>query len=170
MVIFTNTIFYNCMTIIGSYHKLFTFTEESHLLWNIINLDTLTTCESCSLVKDFSVINEIYCTNYFTYQNNFLSRSIHCWAIILFIDDTYLWLDSSHFCENLLVAKEFICSNKRIFCSIHPRDVRCNLAMHCLVTPFVIWQHIHRPHLLERVYKPMYTPHWHERRLVELST
>ena len=37
--------------------------------------------------------------------------------------------------------------------------VRCNLAMHHLVTPFVIWQPIRRPCLLERVYKPMHTPH-----------
>ena len=37
--------------------------------------------------------------------------------------------------------------------------VRRNLAMHCSVTPFVIRQPIHRPRLLERVYKPMRTPH-----------
>ena len=37
--------------------------------------------------------------------------------------------------------------------------VRCNLAMHCSVTPFIIRQPIHRPHLLERVYKPMRTSH-----------
>ena len=37
--------------------------------------------------------------------------------------------------------------------------VRCNLAMHYLVTPFVIRQPIHRPRLLERVYKPMHTLH-----------
>ena len=55
--------------------------------------------------------------------------------------DTYLRLDSSHnFSEYLLIAKEFTCSNKRIFHSICPGDVRCNLAMHRLVTPFVIWQ------------------------------
>ena len=38
-------------------------------------------------------------------------------------------------------------------------NVRCNLTMHCSDTPFIIWQPIHRPHLLERVYKPMHTPH-----------
>ena len=38
-------------------------------------------------------------------------------------------------------------------------NVRHNLAMHCLDTPFIIWQPIHRPHLLERVYKPMCTLH-----------
>ena len=32
MVILTNTIFYNRMIVIGSDHKLFTFTEQSHLL------------------------------------------------------------------------------------------------------------------------------------------
>ena len=37
--------------------------------------------------------------------------------------------------------------------------VRCNLAVHRLVTPFVIWQAIQRPRLLERVYKPMHTSH-----------
>ena len=39
--------------------------------------------------------------------------------------------------------------------------VRRNLAMHRSVTPFVIRQPIRRPRLLERVYKPMRTPHWH---------
>ena len=38
-------------------------------------------------------------------------------------------------------------------------NVRCNLAVHRLVTPFVIWQPIQRPRLLERVYKPMHTSH-----------
>ena len=38
-------------------------------------------------------------------------------------------------------------------------NVRCNLATHCSVTPFVIQQPIWRPHLLERVYKPMHTLH-----------
>ena len=38
-------------------------------------------------------------------------------------------------------------------------SVRRNLAMHYSVTPFVIRQPICRPHLLERVYKPMRTPH-----------
>ena len=37
--------------------------------------------------------------------------------------------------------------------------VRCNLAMHCSVTPFIIRQPIWRPHLLERVYKLMCTSH-----------
>ena len=37
--------------------------------------------------------------------------------------------------------------------------VRCNLAMHCSVTPFIIRQPIRRPRLLERVYKPMCTSH-----------
>ena len=35
--------------------------------------------------------------------------------------------------------------------------VRCNLAVHCSVIPFIIWQPIQRPRLLERVYKPMCT-------------
>ena len=37
--------------------------------------------------------------------------------------------------------------------------VRRSLAVHCSVTPFVIRQPIQRPHLLERVYKPMRTLH-----------
>ena len=37
--------------------------------------------------------------------------------------------------------------------------VRHNLTTHHLVTPFIIRQPIRRPHLLERVYKPMCTPH-----------
>ena len=37
--------------------------------------------------------------------------------------------------------------------------VRCNLAVHCWVTPFIIRQPIHRPRLPERVYKPMHTLH-----------
>ena len=38
--------------------------------------------------------------------------------------------------------------------------VRSNLAIHHSDTPFIIQQPIHRPHLLERVYKPICTPHW----------
>ena len=37
--------------------------------------------------------------------------------------------------------------------------VRRNLTVHRLVTPFIIRQPIWRPHLLERVYKPMHTSH-----------
>ena len=37
--------------------------------------------------------------------------------------------------------------------------VRSNLAIHRSDTPFIIWQPIHRPRLLERVYKPICTPH-----------
>ena len=37
--------------------------------------------------------------------------------------------------------------------------VRRNLAVHCSVTPFIIRQPIWRPHLLERVFKPMRTSH-----------
>ena len=39
------------------------------------------------------------------------------------------------------------------------RSVRHNLAVDRSVTPFIIQQPIRRPHLLERVYKPMHTPH-----------
>ena len=37
--------------------------------------------------------------------------------------------------------------------------VRCNLAVHRSVTPFIIRQPIWRPRLLEKVYKPMRTSH-----------
>ena len=37
--------------------------------------------------------------------------------------------------------------------------VRYNLTLHCSVTPFVIRQPIHKPRLLERVYKAMHTSH-----------
>ena len=39
--------------------------------------------------------------------------------------------------------------------------VRSNLTIHCSDTPFVIRQPIHRPHLLERVYKPIHISHWY---------
>ena len=38
--------------------------------------------------------------------------------------------------------------------------VRSNLALHRSDTPFIIRQPIRRPCLLERVYKPICTPHW----------
>ena len=41
----------------------------------------------------------------------------------------------------------------------HP-TVRSNLDTHLSDTPFAIRQPIWRPHLLERVCKPIYTPHW----------
>ena len=68
------------MIVIGIYHRHF----------NYISIDKLTTHESFVSVSDFSLINGTYCTNNFTYQSNFYSRSIHCQAIILFIADTYL--------------------------------------------------------------------------------
>ena len=43
--------------------------------------------------------------------------------------------------------------------SLGKGNVRCNLAIHCSVTPFVIRQLICRPRLPERVYKPMRTSH-----------
>ena len=39
-------------------------------------------------------------------------------------------------------------------------SVRSNLTIHHSNTPFIIWQPIHRPRLLERVYKPICTLHW----------
>ena len=40
------------------------------------------------------------------------------------------------------------------------RNVRSNLAIHLLDTPFVICQPIWRLCPLKRVYKPIHTPHW----------
>ena len=69
----TKTILYNCMIVIGIYHRCF----------NYISIDKLTTHESFASVSDFSVNN-------FTYQSNCYSRYIYCQAIILLIADTYL--------------------------------------------------------------------------------
>ena len=52
-----------------------------------------------------------------------------------------------------------VCALAEILKEEDDDDVRHNLAVYCSVTPFVIWQPIQRPHLLERVYKPMHTPH-----------
>ena len=43
--------------------------------------------------------------------------------------------------------------------NLHDPIVMHNFTMNRSVTPFIIWQPICRPHLLERVYKPMHTPH-----------
>ena len=43
---------------------------------------------------------------------------------------------------------------------IHFHSVRSNLDMHLSDTPSIIQQLIQRPHLLERVYKPIRNPHW----------
>ena len=51
----TRTILYNRMIFKGSYHKFFTFTEQSHLLWDILSLDILTTHGSCASVNDFRI-------------------------------------------------------------------------------------------------------------------
>ena len=44
----------------------------------VIGIDILTTCESCSLVTDFSMTNGTYRMNNFTYQSNCYSMFIHC--------------------------------------------------------------------------------------------
>ena len=58
--------------------------------------------------------------------------------------------DRHHF--NVQGGPPWLCTHA---CICHA--VRCSLAMHCLVTPFIIQQPIQRPRLLERVYKPMCT-------------
>ena len=49
--------------------------------------------------------------------------------------------------------------NGLVFGNFTFNNVRRNLTVHHSVTPFVIRQPIRRPHLLERVYKPMHTSH-----------
>ena len=71
MVILTRMILYNRMTINGSYHKFFTFIEESHLLCDIISLDILTTHESCVLVNDFKRTNGSDCVDNYTYHKTY---------------------------------------------------------------------------------------------------
>ena len=44
----------------------------------VIGIDILTTCESCSLVTDFSMTNGTYHMNNFTYQSNSYLMFIHC--------------------------------------------------------------------------------------------
>ena len=56
------------MIVIGSYHKFFTFTEQSHLLQDIVSLDILTTHESCASVNDFRIINGNHCVDNSTYH------------------------------------------------------------------------------------------------------
>ena len=62
------------------------------------------------------------------------------------------------------VAVKFFSQN----CQKNDIFVRSNLAIHHSDTPFVIQQPIHRPCLLERVCKPICTPHWC--RLAEFAT
>ena len=45
-------------------------------------------------------------------------------------------------------------------CFYETPSVRSNLAIHLSDTPFAIRQPIQKPCLLERVYKPICTPHW----------
>ena len=48
------------MIVNGSYHKFFTFTEQSHLFRDIVSLDTLTTHESDASVNDFRITNGLH--------------------------------------------------------------------------------------------------------------
>ena len=63
----------------------------------------------------------------------------------------------------VLIIMHFCCTKCRhthtIFNIALHSTVRHNLTVHCSVTPFIIRQPIQRPHLLERVYKPMHTSH-----------
>ena len=77
------------MIVTGSYHRFFILTEQSHLLSEIVSIDTLTTNESCASVNGFSVINGTHCVNNFTYQVNCYLLFMYK-AITRFIVDTYL--------------------------------------------------------------------------------
>ena len=77
------------MIVTGSYHRFFILMEQSHLLGEIVSIDTLTTCESCASVNGFSVINRNHCMNNFTYQNNCYSLFMYK-VITRFTADTYL--------------------------------------------------------------------------------
>ena len=74
------------MIVVGIYHRHF----------NYISIDKLATHESFASVSDFSVVYRIYC------MNNLLTKTIAIQglfivkAIILFIDNTYHYIDSSH--------------------------------------------------------------------------
>ena len=71
MVILTRTILYNHMIVNGSYHKFFTFTEQSHLLLDIVSLNTLTTHEFDASVNDFRIINGSYSVDNSTYHKTY---------------------------------------------------------------------------------------------------
>ena len=62
-------------------------------------------------------------------------------------------------CFKRFMKYNYIYNSKRLQHSLSTTCVRCNLAVHHSVTPFIIWQPIRRPCLLERVYKPMHTSH-----------
>ena len=64
------------MIVNGSYHKFFTFTEQAHLLRDIISLDTLTTHESCASVNDFRITNRSYSVDNFTYHKTYCLQLI----------------------------------------------------------------------------------------------
>ena len=68
-------------------------------------------------------------------------------------DDKYPWLESDDIRRNMT-------DSEILRMKLNLKDsVRHNLVVHRSVTPFIIQQPIRRPCLLERVYKPMRTPH-----------
>ena len=90
--------------------------------------------------------NMCHCTKYSTVSSDqwkiFISPSLH--LVFNFLNSDKKWIYAVYNCT---------CIHKLV------AIVRHNLAIHRLVTPFITQQPIHRPHLLERVYKPMCTPH-----------
>ena len=73
---------------------------------------------------------------------------------------------STHFCDiyQYILDKKLPSSAKAQNCITaealnYVVIVRCNLAVHRLVTSFIIWLPIRRPRLLERVFKPTHTSH-----------
>ena len=88
-----------------------------------ISLDILTTCESCASVNDFRIA--------------VIARMIPSCYKIYFHNYTYLQsqIPVVTFVQIGTVAKQFTCSNMRIFHSIHPKDVRSNHTIHLSVPP-----------------------------------
>ena len=59
------------MIVNGSYHKFFIFTEQPHLLSDIVSLDILTTHESDSSVNGFRITNGNYSVDKTTYHKTY---------------------------------------------------------------------------------------------------
>ena len=60
------------------------------------------------------------------------------------------------------VTEDISLDDEVLVCAVKAIEatVRSNLTIHLSDTPFTIRQPIQKPHLLERVYKPIHTPHW----------
>ena len=83
---------------------------------------------------------------------NYHSTKLEFLAMKWSIEHFWTYLLGHHF-------KVHMDNNPLTYFLTSPNIVRHNLAVHGSVTPFIIWQPIWRPRLLERVYKPMHTSH-----------